>query len=173
MGPGTTDVRVVADVLDAPNGVEFSRDGKTAYITDTAKNTTFPTASKTIYAYDVVTSGSGPVLANIRAFAMPAVGIPDGIKTDAAGNFYAGCGDGVNVWNSQGMLLGKIVVRGGSSSFALGENREVFLLNETKLWLAMLSGVAGNADLSVVGEVCTELVLSCDWILRAGERSQI
>jgi len=61
--PGT-DVRVVADVLKAPNGVGFSPDAKTAYITDTAKNTTFPTASITIYVYDVVTSGPGPFLAN-------------------------------------------------------------------------------------------------------------
>jgi gluconolactonase len=137
--------RCVPDVLEAPNGIGFSPDEKKAYITDTAKNNTFPTVSKTIYAYDAVTSGSGPILANRRTFAMPAVGTPDGIKTDAAGNVYAGCGDGVNIWNSQGVLLGKIVVSGGSSNFALGGNGEVFLLNETKLWLVMLSGVARNS----------------------------
>jgi len=35
-------------------------------------------------------------------------------------------------------LLGKIFVSGGSSNTALEENGEVFLLKETKLWLAML-----------------------------------
>ncbi|CZT05938.1 related to lactonohydrolase [Rhynchosporium graminicola] len=97
--PGTTDIRVVADGFAAPNGIAFSPDEKTAYITDTAQSPEAPTASKTIYAYDV-TSGPGPLLANRRTFAMPSVGIPDGIKTDKAGNVYAGCGDGVNVCKS-------------------------------------------------------------------------
>lgn len=145
--PGTTDIRVVADGLSAPNGIGFSPDEKTAYITDTAKNIASPTAAKTIYAYDVVGAGvNGPSLANRRTFAMPSVEIPDGIKTDAAGNVYAGCGDGVNVWNSQGLLMGKIFVSGGSANFALGEKGEVYLLSETRLYLAVLSGIAGNSS---------------------------
>lgn len=138
--PGTSDIRVVADSLSAPNGIGFSPDEKTAYVTDTAKSLTSPTATKTIYAYDVVRDGRGPVLANRRTFAMPGTGIPDGIKTDSAGNVYAGCGDGVNVWNAEEKLLGKIVVDGGSSNFAIMEGK-VFLLNENKLWLAEMSGL--------------------------------
>ncbi|KAL2068148.1 hypothetical protein VTL71DRAFT_16246 [Oculimacula yallundae] len=140
--PGTTDIRVVADGLAAPNGIGFSPDEKTAYLTDTAQSSEAPTASKTIYAYDVVTSGSGPLLANRRTFAMPSVGIPDGIKTDKAGNVYVGCGDGVNIWDPQGKLLGKILVPGGAANFGLGENGMVFMLNENKLFLATLAGNA-------------------------------
>jgi gluconolactonase len=143
--PGTTDIRVVADGLQAPNGIGFSPDEKTVYITDTAKNSTYPTASKTIYAYDVVSDRSGPLLKNKRTFAMPGVGIPDGIKTDAAGNVYAGCGDGVNVWNPSGRLIGKIVVPGGAANFALSENGEVFILNEQNLYLATMYGLRSNS----------------------------
>ncbi|RDW78408.1 hypothetical protein BP5796_06260 [Coleophoma crateriformis] len=137
--PGTTDIRVVAQNIVAPNGIAFSPDEKIAYVTDT--NATLPFATQNIYAYDVINSTSSPILANKRTFAMPSNGIPDGIKVDAAGNVYSGCGDGINVWNAQGKLLGKMIVSGGSSNFALGANGQVFILNETKLWLATLGGL--------------------------------
>ncbi|KAH6715508.1 hypothetical protein BKA61DRAFT_632185 [Leptodontidium sp. MPI-SDFR-AT-0119] len=114
--PGITDIHVVADGLAAPNG-------KIAYTTDAAQNSTAPTASKTIYAYEVVMSESGPLLATRRTFAMPSVGIPDWIKTDKTGNVYAGCGDGVN-----GKLLGKILVTGGVADLALDQNGMVLYL---------------------------------------------
>ncbi|KAL3424750.1 SMP-30/Gluconolaconase/LRE-like region [Phlyctema vagabunda] len=139
--PGTNDLRVAADGLQAPNGIAFSPDERIAYITDTAKSTDAPTAPSAIYAFDVIITNDQPVLANKRTFAMPTSGIPDGIKTDTAGNVYSGCGDGVNVWSPAGLLMGKIIVPGGAANFALGPNGMVFLLNEDKLWLATLPGL--------------------------------
>ncbi|TGO22373.1 hypothetical protein BPAE_0170g00050 [Botrytis paeoniae] len=144
--PGTNDIRVVADGIQEPNGITFSPDEKTAYITDGAGNSTAPTAPRAIYAYDVITRGGEPALANKRMFAVPQAGLPDGIKTDEAGNVYAGCGDGVNVWNEGGVLLGKIAVAGGSANFILGnegDKMQVWLLNENKLWQASLGLVNG------------------------------
>ncbi|APA11496.1 hypothetical protein SS1G_04903 [Sclerotinia sclerotiorum 1980 UF-70] len=144
--PETNDIRVVADGIQEPNGITFSPDEKTAYITDGTGNATALTAPRAIYAYDVITRGGQPSLANKRIFAVPQKGLPDGIKTDAAGNVYAGCGDGVNVWNEGGILLGKIVVAGGSSNFILGNEgnkTQVWLLNEDKFWQASLGLVDG------------------------------
>ena len=144
--PGTNDIRVVADGIQEPNGITFSPDEKTAYITDGTGNATVPTAPRAIYAYDVITRGGEPALANKRMFAVPQTGLPDGIKTDNAGNVYAGCGDGVNVWNEGGVLLGKIAVDGGSANFILGnegDKMQVWLLNEKKLWQANLGLVNG------------------------------
>lgn len=87
----------------------------------------------------MVTDGNGPLLPNKHVFAMAGVGISDGIKTGAAGNVYSGCGDSVNMWNPQGLLMGKIVVPGGAANFALGEDESVFILNEQNLYLATLS----------------------------------
>ena len=69
---------------------------------------------------------------------MAAVGIPDGIKCDLEGNVYSGCGDGINVWNAGGILLGKILVPGGVANFCFGQAGEMFLLNEYKVFHATI-----------------------------------
>lgn len=66
-------------------------------------------------------------------------GIPDGIKCDINGNVYSGCGDGLNIWTAGGVLMGKILLDGGVANFCFGQAGEIFLLNETKLWLAKMS----------------------------------
>jgi gluconolactonase len=88
----------------------------------------------------VLISDGQPFLANRRLFAMADTTIPDGIKCDLAGNVYSGCGDGVNVWSSGGVLLGRILVEGGVANFCFGKEGEMFLLNETRLWRAKLKG---------------------------------
>lgn len=44
-------------------------------------------------------------------------GLPDGIHTDVVENVWAGGGDGIHVWSSEGMLLGKLGVEGGCEWF--------------------------------------------------------
>jgi gluconolactonase len=135
--PNTNSIRVVADGIVEPNGLVFSPDEKVLYVTDGAGNSTALQAPRTIYAYDVLDGG---FLGNKRVFAMPEVGIPDGIKVDGQGNVWAGCGDGVNVWDASGELLGKIKVDGGSANLVLGKGK-VWLLNEEKLWEATVAGL--------------------------------
>ncbi|PHH92620.1 hypothetical protein CDD83_6547 [Cordyceps sp. RAO-2017] len=55
------------------------------------------------------------------------------------GNVYAGCGDGINIWNSSGVLLGKILIDGGAANFCFGRQGKMYILNEKKLWVAQLS----------------------------------
>jgi gluconolactonase len=47
-----------------------------------------------------------------RLFARAAKGVPKGIICDKSGNVFAGCGDGVEIWNPGGILLGVIAVPG-------------------------------------------------------------
>ncbi|KAI5480258.1 hypothetical protein MNV49_001217 [Pseudohyphozyma bogoriensis] len=123
--PTTGDVRVVADGFGMPNGIAFDHEGRTCYITDTSaingdgKGTWTVDSSKpsTIYAFDVVRpphgadlTACGPTLRNRRVFAYVDSGVPDGIKTDTNGNVYSGCGDGIQVWNKHGTLIGRIVL---------------------------------------------------------------
>jgi gluconolactonase len=90
-----------------------------------------------------------PFLTNRRLFAMADTGAPDGIKCDLQGNVYSGCGDGVSIWSSGGVLLGKILVEGGVANFCFGRDGELFLLNENKLWRAQLSTETKGALLGI------------------------
>ncbi|KAL1305534.1 hypothetical protein AAFC00_007144 [Neodothiora populina] len=141
--PATGDVRVVADGFGRPNGISFSPDEETVYITDTewihGDGDINHTRASTIYAFDVILRGGADFLANRRVFAMADAGIPDGIKCDTDGNVYSGCGDGLNVWGPDGTLLGKMIVPGGVANFCFARKGEILLLNEDKFWVAAIS----------------------------------
>ncbi|KAL1981935.1 hypothetical protein VTN96DRAFT_1999 [Rasamsonia emersonii] len=151
--PRTGDVRAVADGIRKPNGLCFSPDEKTLYITDTdavhGEGVYEPDRPASIYAFDVIYLHGAPFLANKRLFAMTDCGIPDGIKCDTAGNVYSGCGDGVHVWTPGGSLIGKIYVPGGCANFCFGPAGEMFLLNEHKAWRAKLADQTRGALLGI------------------------
>lgn len=121
--PSTGQLWCVANGIVECNGLCFSPDFTQLYVTDTGAvrarglgEAEFdPTRPSTIYAYDVVRSGTQ--LINRRLFAFCTVGVPDGIKCDEKGNVYAGCGDGVHVWSADGDLLGKIYTQGMVANF--------------------------------------------------------
>ncbi|GMF71927.1 unnamed protein product [Aspergillus oryzae] len=172
--PVTQNVRVVADGFGRPNGIAFSPDEKTVYITDTAytlgDGTNDPTGPSTMYvnclihpfkldlpwltfcisyAFDVSSVNGEQFLTNRRVFAMADTGVPDGIKLDMDGNVYAGCGDGINVWSPGGVLLGKILIKDGAANFSFGRNGQMFILNENTLWTAQLSRSVKGALLRI------------------------
>lgn len=91
----------------------------TTTTTTTTKNRSSKAKSKSKYKND----NDKPQhhhLTNRRLFAHVPEPAPDGIKTDTRGNVYAGCGDGVHVWNTAGVLLGVICVPGGVANFCFG-----------------------------------------------------
>jgi len=85
---------------------------------------------------------------------MADTGIPDGIKCDLVGRVYSGCGDGLNVWNASGSLIGKILVPGGVANFCFGRGGEIFLLNEKRFWVA-------KVDSSVKGALLHNMEIEC------------
>jgi gluconolactonase len=109
--------KVVTDGFEQSNDIEFSPAYLTCYITDTDAITVTqnPLGVATIYAFDVV---DGKYLRNRRVFAYSSARFPDEIHTDTEGNLYAGCGDGVHGWNTDGVLLGKNLVDGSGNNFA-------------------------------------------------------
>ncbi|KAK9811768.1 hypothetical protein WJX72_009758 [[Myrmecia] bisecta] len=109
--------QLAADGFVRPNGLALSPDETVLYVTDTGALTgeagaAFnPASPHTIYAFDV---RDGTYLLNRRVFALTDSVIPDGLKVDAAGNVYAGTGDGVDVFSPAGTLLA--TTSGGSES---------------------------------------------------------
>ncbi|HXF88019.1 MAG TPA: SMP-30/gluconolactonase/LRE family protein [Xanthobacteraceae bacterium] len=104
----TGKVTIVADGINAPNGLAFSPDEKVLYIVESRSE------PRRILRYDVV--GDGDKLANGKVFidAGPA-GTPDGLRVDVDGNLWCGWGmapdlDGVRVFSSQGEPIGHIAL---------------------------------------------------------------
>ncbi|GAB1739829.1 hypothetical protein NU219Hw_g4764t1 [Hortaea werneckii] len=133
--PDTGIVQAVADGFVAVNGIEFSPNGKVAYVSDTGfatyPGTTNASDPASIYRYRV--SADGKRLRDRQLFAYSDIGLPDGLHTDTEGNVYAGCGDGVHVWNPAGVLIGKIAVDGGAANFAFVP-AGMFIFNEKRLF---------------------------------------
>lgn len=157
--PSTGEVWCVADGFAQCNGLCFSPDYATLYVTDTGACQAHsgpgdghnfsmnPRLPATIYEYDVVERGTK--LANRRVFAYCDNGVPDGIKCDEAGNVYSGCGDGVHVWDKQGTLIGKVVVGGCVANFCFSREG-MWMFGEEELYLCKLGGVKG----ALVGIEC-------------------
>lgn len=140
-------VRAIADGFSRPNGLCFSPDLDTLYVTDTgaihgsSEVAIDAQGPSHIYAFDIVSRSRGsPMLINRRLFAYAPGRYPDGIKCDTLGNVYAGCGDGVEVWNAGGTLIGIIKIPGGVANFCFGEEGTIYACNETRFWKIWLNG---------------------------------
>jgi gluconolactonase len=97
-----------------PNGLAFSPDEKTLYVSDSEK--------KYIRAFEVNSDGT---LVNSRVFAElagpPDKGVPDGLKVDVKGNIYCSGSEGVWIFSPSGNLLGKILVPEVVTNLAWGD----------------------------------------------------
>jgi gluconolactonase len=129
--PKTGEIVVVATDFDQANGLEFSPDLKTLYVSDTGatQNVTRPA---TIYAFDI--SGDAKRVGGRRTFAYADEGIPDGMHTDTEGNVWAGCGDGIHVWNKEGVLIGKVYAGVTVNNFAFLPGA-VLVFGNSRLWI--------------------------------------
>jgi gluconolactonase len=139
--------RTVADGFVRPNGLCFSPDLKTLYVTDTgaihgSSDVPIDLAGPShIYAFDLHFPGKGedaaekvlgPFLINRRLFAFAPGRCPDGIKCDLQGNVYSGCLDGISVWDPSGEPLGDFKVEGGVANFCFGAPGVMYACNETR-----------------------------------------
>jgi len=89
--------------LKAPNGIGFSPDGKTLYISNSMPD-------MAVYAYDV---GPGGKLSNRRtviSYPGSAPDVPDGLKVDSAGNVWTTGPGGVRIISPKGKVLGQIKI---------------------------------------------------------------
>lgn len=93
-------------MLFNPNGVALDAAGDTLYVTNRGQTSADADGARTIYAWEVTSSG----IRNGEVFAYVDAGFPDGIKLDEDGRVYAGVTGGVNVFSAEGTLLEKIKV---------------------------------------------------------------
>lgn len=87
------------------------------------------------YRYTVEEDGTW---SNRRLFTYVTPGVPDGVHCDTEGNVYSGVGDGVQVWDPSGTLLGKIFLGETSANFAFAGKGRMVVCAETKLYYVEL-----------------------------------
>ncbi|CAF4913190.1 unnamed protein product [Rotaria sp. Silwood1] len=130
----TSELRPVITDLIVPNGIAFDLNETTLYVSDTTPSS-HGGGTYTVYAYDLNKHGL-PI--NRRVFSVSSTGIPDGIKVDKVGRVWTGEGDGINIRDHHGILLGVILGRdlcqsGVISNFAIFDSTVIILVQE-KLW---------------------------------------
>ncbi|HEY8575809.1 MAG TPA: SMP-30/gluconolactonase/LRE family protein [Devosia sp.] len=126
--PKDGSLSVVADDFDRPNGLAFSPDEKTLYISDTGEESAWPTP---IRQFDV----DGATLRNGRVFVTIDNGASDGFRLDTAGNIWTSTWEGVNVYTPSGTLLGRIRTGAKSSNVTFGgpDRKRLFITSSQYL----------------------------------------
>jgi gluconolactonase len=109
-----TGLKQLATDVAQPNGLAFSPDGHTLYVTDTER--------REIRSFRVVGGPAGG-LSDSRVFGKEegTGGVPDGLKVDVAGNLFVTGPLGVWVWSSEGEHLGTIVLPETPANLAWGD----------------------------------------------------
>jgi gluconolactonase len=143
--PASGRLSVVADCFDKPNGLAFSPDSQTLYVTDSGANqepgSYHVRRPHHILAFDI---RGGSHLGPGRLFAVTTPGFPDGLKVDRAGRVYASSFSGVQVFNQAGDLIGQIRVPGAVNFTFGGPMGDVlFITTDTAIWAAVLDPAAG------------------------------
>jgi gluconolactonase len=141
--PTDGSVTMVADDLVKPNGLAFSPDEKTLYISDTGA-THVPGHPGVIRAYPVLDNGKG--LDTGRLFATSDCGLFDGFRVDRHGNIFTSSGDSVRVYAADGTLIGRILIPETVSNLCFGGPRRnrLFITATTSLYaIYLITGPAG------------------------------
>jgi gluconolactonase len=123
-------VALAAKDLTLPNGIAFSPDYKLLYVSSSEQG------KRLWMRYEVAADGT---LSNGKVFAdatsSPEAGVPDGLKTDSAGNVYATGPGGIWVFAPDGRQLGTIKVPEGPSNLAWSsDGKTLYITAETSLY---------------------------------------
>ena len=111
--------------IKAPNGIAFSPDEKTLYVTDVDPN------RAAWLAFDVKDDGTitnGRVFYDATKWKKPNYGGPDDLDIDREGNLIAARPGGVNVFSRDGTLLGSIELGIPTSNIAWGNDGSVLYI---------------------------------------------
>jgi len=137
--PGDHSLHAVIQTMDKPNGLAFSADERTLYVSDTGA-THKENGNHHILAWDI----EGIQASNPRLFAEISPGISDGFKVDEAGQIWSSAADGVHCFASDGELIGKIRTPEVVTNIAFGGrlNSRLFITTSSSLYTIFV-GYAG------------------------------
>jgi gluconolactonase len=118
---------VITDMAQ-PNGLAFSPDGKTFYVSNSQPD-------MYVRAYDV---GAGGALSHPRkliSYPGSAPDVPDGMKVDSAGNIWTSGPGGIRIISPKGKVLGQLVIPEVCANIAFAEDgKTVYLACSTSIF---------------------------------------
>ena len=134
--PATGALTIVADDFMRPNGIAFSPDERTLYVSDTGA-THGKDGPRHIRMFDV----AGDTLRGGAVFATCTAGFFDGFRVDEAGRIWTSAGDGVHCYDPDGTLLGKVLVPEQVANVEFGgfKRNRLFICGTTSLYSIMLA----------------------------------
>ncbi len=142
----TGEATVVAEGINAPNGLAFSPDETRLYIVESRS------VPRRILVYDVVRDGRRLANGKVLIDAGPH-GTPDGLRCDVDGNLWCGWGmthalDGVRVFNPAGEPIGHIALPERCANLCFGgrHRNRLFMAASHSLYALYVNtqGVAGG-----------------------------
>jgi gluconolactonase len=122
-------LRPVITDMTTPNGIAFSPDEKTLYVSNSMPR-------MYIRAYDVGARGKLSNPRDLISFPPPnPADVPDGMKVDSAGNLWASGPGGVRIITPQGKVLGQIIIPETVANVGFAEDgKTVYLTGSTSLY---------------------------------------
>jgi gluconolactonase len=135
--PLSQELEAVITDMQMPNGLAFSLDEKTLYVSDTSRSHD-STGFHQIKAYAVIDQKT--CLAG-RVFAVIEPGLPDGFRVDQNDWIFSSSGDSVQVFAPDGLLLGKILVPEtiGNLTFGGADKNRLFIVASGSLYAITLN----------------------------------
>ncbi len=136
--PSIGELTVISEDFDKPNGIAFSPDEKYLYVGDTGR-THGEFRNHQLVRYDVAQDGRS--VRSPKVFCIVDPHVPDGFRCDTAGNVYVGAGDGVQVFNPDGQLIGKIRTAEavGNCCFGMSEYDTLFIAASKQVLMVRLN----------------------------------
>jgi gluconolactonase len=127
--------------LPTPNGIGFSPDGKTLYVSNSGP-------MMTVHAYDVAKDGT---VSNDRVFISypprSGRGIPDGLKVDMEGNIWSTGPGGIRIISPAGKVLGQIKLPEVAANLGFaGDGHTLYIAASTTIYRLQVK-VAGEMPL--------------------------
>ena len=114
--------------LTLPNGIAFSPDEKTLYVSQSDPK------KAVWFAFPVTSNGTlghAHVLADATHWTAQPQGMPDGLKIDQYGNLFATGPGGVNVISPEGVLLGRIHTERTAANCTFGGDGSTLYITAT------------------------------------------
>ena len=127
---------VITDMTQ-PNGIGFSPDGKTLYVSNSMPD-------MFLRAYDVGADGKLSNPRTVIKYPGSAPDVPDGLKVDSAGNIWSTGPGGVRIISPKGKVLGQLVIPETVANVGFAEDgKTVYLTGSTSLY-RLHSKIAGE-----------------------------